>query len=140
MAGNLATIKAGSASMDPNPVAGLCVATTSGDVLRRPGEKHDGTDALAKGKPGDCRQGAVGAAKHFGQCSDSGMVEPKMQKISAAGLPENFRANDNSGQSVENKGVKEQCGRLEPTARRVTGGAPNSKLQGPNDKAVKKIA
>ena len=81
MARNLATIKASSASVDTNPVAGLCLAATSGNVLRRPGEKYDEFNTLEKGKSGDRRQGAVGIAEHFRQCSDSGMVEPEMQKI-----------------------------------------------------------
>ena len=79
-------------------------------MLRWPGEKHDGIDALEKGKTGDYRQGALGIAKHFKQCRDSRLVEPEMHKIPAVDLPEIFSANDNSEQAVENKGVKEQYG------------------------------
>lgn len=58
-------------------------------------------------KAGDRWQGEDGIAEYFGQCQDSGLVEPEMQKILATDSAKFFPARDNSRQSSEYKGFKE---------------------------------
>lgn len=121
MAGGLATITAGFAPVDTNPVFGLCLTSTPGLVLRGSSAKHDGLDSLEKEKPSHRRQGADGIEEYFRPCTDSGLVEPEMQKIPVANWTECSSLSDSSGQSNKYKGFKEHFGGKKPTAHRMTG-------------------